>query len=146
MASIRKTLEAIINRLLEEEEDLFINDLAEQAISHRLAVLLENEFPDWHVDCEYNRDQDTVKKLMYAISPHEQIEERNVVPDIIIHKRMTTNNLLVMEIKKSTNQEPDDRDIAKLNAFKEQLGYQEALFLRFVTGNATPGIQRLEWI
>jgi len=146
MENIQKILKVVISRFLDEESQLLINNSSEQAITHKLAVLLENKFPNWNIDCEYNRDQNTIKRLMYAISPHGEVEERNVVPDIIVHKRMTSNNLLVIEVKKSTNTESDERDLAKLNAFKEQLGYQEALFVRFVTGEETPGVQRIEWV
>ena len=146
MVNIREKAETVISRFLDEESQLLINNSSEQAITHRLAVLLESEFPEWDVDCEYNRDQNTVKRLMYAISPNLAVEERNVVPDVIVHKRMTSNNLLVIEVKKSTNPEPDERDIAKLNAFKEQLGYQEALFVRFLADSQTPVAQRVEWI
>ncbi|GAA6167229.1 hypothetical protein NBRC116591_10390 [Sessilibacter corallicola] len=48
---------------------------------------------------------------MYAISPNEPVEERNVVPDVIVHHRMTEDNLLVIE-EKITNQESDERDLA----------------------------------
>ena len=146
MDDVIEKSQQVIDLFLSEEVQLLINNSSEQAITHRLAVKLEKAFEGWDVDCEYNRNQETIKRLMYAVSPDGQIEERNVVPDIIVHKRMTENNLLVSEVKKSTNQEPDDRDLAKLNAFKEQLGYKYALFIRFVTGLQNPSIQRLEWV
>jgi len=146
MEGIEEKVQEAIDAFLEREAQLLVNNSSEQAITHRLAVILEGIFDDWNVDCEYNRNQDTIKKLMYAISPHEPVEERNVVPDVIVHRRMSEDNLLVIEVKKSTNQEPDDRDILKLNAFKEQLGYENALFIRFETGSQNPGIQRQEWV
>lgn len=44
-------------RLLAEDAYLFEADANERSISHRLALYLEEEFPGWNVDCEYNRDQ-----------------------------------------------------------------------------------------
>jgi len=146
MDDVIEKCQQVIDLFLSEESLLLVNNSSEQAITHRLAVKLENAFEGWDVDCEYNRNQETIKRLMYAVSPDGLIEERNVVPDIIVHKRMTENNLLVIEVKKSTNQEPDDRDLAKLNAFKEQLGYKYALFIRFLTGSQNPSVQRLEWV
>ncbi|MES9994010.1 MAG: hypothetical protein ABW098_18830 [Candidatus Thiodiazotropha sp.] len=143
---VRRRVEEIIAAFIEKEADLLINNSSEQAITHRLAVMLEHEFGEWHVDCEYNRDQDAVKRLKYAISPEHPVEEKDVVPDIIIHERMSPNNFIVFEVKKSTNPEPDEKDLAKLLAFKEQLGYQNACFVRFVVGPPSPAIQRLEWV
>jgi len=59
---------------------------------------------------------------------------------------MTQDNLLVIEVKKSTNTESDDKDLAKLVAFKVQLGYGNALFIRFVTGENKVGIKRKVWM
>ena len=114
--------------------------------SHRLAVVLEPKFKEWNIDCEYNRDVEAVKRLRYALSPNGNIEDRDVIPDIIIHRRKTSDNLLVIEIKKSTNRESDDKDIAKLRAFREQLGYQNGLFVRFLTGASEVGIQTKNWV
>ncbi len=146
MEEVRERVQAAIDSFLSNESQLLVNNSSEQAITHRLAVILEGLFEDWNVDCEYNRNQSTIKKLMYAISPNEPVEERNVVPDVIVHHRMTEDNLLVIEVKKSTNQEPDERDIAKLHAFREQLGYENALFIRFLAGTQNPGVQRQEWV
>ncbi len=146
MCGVKDRVQQIIDEFLVKESSLLLNNASEQSITHRLAVMLEGVFQNWDVDCEYNRDQSTIKKLIYAISPNEGAEERSVVPDIIIHKRMTENNFLVIEVKKSTNHEPDDRDLAKLSAFKEQLGYENALFIRFNTETEIPSVNRQEWV
>ncbi len=144
--NIRVKVEGILASFLSVEADLFINNASEQAMTHRLAVLLEKDFSEWNIDCEYNRNQDEVKRLIYAISSEHHVEAKDVVPDIIIHERMTENNLLVIEVKKSTNLETDEKDLAKLRAFKEQLGYQNAFFVRFLVGTDQPGIQHMEWV
>ncbi|MBT3022050.1 MAG: hypothetical protein KUF77_09780 [Candidatus Thiodiazotropha sp. (ex Lucina aurantia)] len=146
MDDIREKVEKIVTAFVTEEVELLMNNSSEQAITHRLAVMLERDFNDWNVDCEYNRDQNTIKRLRYAISADRPIEERDVVPDIIVHQRMTENNLLVIEVKKSTNPEPDVKDLAKLHAFREQLGYKNALFIRFLVGADEPNVQRMEWV
>lgn len=58
---------------------------------------------------------------------------------------MTTDNLLAVEIKKSTNQEHSFKDLAKLAAFRDQLGYQNSLFIRFRTGTNEAGLVELDW-
>jgi hypothetical protein len=52
----------------------------------------------------------------------------HIIPDIIVHKRNTDQNLLVIEMKKTTSQEEDRYDLHKLEAFKEQLGYKYSVF------------------
>lgn len=146
MNSVRENIEASITDFIKIDGQLLIDDVNEQTLTHRLASIIQAYFEDWNVDCEYNRDQGTTKSLNYALYPNGEVNERNVVPDIIVHKSRTAKNLVVIEVKKTTNNEGDDRDIEKLNAFKEQLGYTEALFIRFIAGEKEPGIKRMEWM
>jgi hypothetical protein len=126
-------------------------DVNERSISHRLASYLQHEFGDWDVDCEYNRNHDDPKLLkllrMYAVNVStDDVQARTVFPDIIVHHRGTDDNLLVIEIKKTTNRLSDGFDKQKLREFKRQLGYSYALFLRFITGCAEIGVKTEEWI
>lgn len=138
-------IQTLLEEFVDEQTQLLRNDASEQAISHHLAMKFAPHFPDWHIDCEYNRRMEVVKKLIYAVSPTAEACERNVVPDIIIHRRMTNDNLLAVEVKKSTNQEHSFKDLAKLAAFREQLGYQNSLFIRFLTGVNDVGLVELDW-
>jgi hypothetical protein len=139
-------LEPLLHEFVTEQHQLLANDSSEQAISHQLAIKLAGAFSGWHVDCEYNRDMEKIKRLIYAISPDGSASERNVVPDIIIHRRMTNDNLIAIEVKKSTNQEQSFKDLSKLKAFREQLGYQHTLFVRFLTGSESTGIAEHEFV
>lgn len=74
-----------------------------------------------------------------ALPPRNDISSSDlnattVFPDIIVHKRGTGRNLVVIEVKKSTNRESDDWDLAKLKAFKSELHYDVAMFFRFRIG------------
>lgn len=133
--AIRRALDAALDALLERDAYILETDANERAISHRLAIYLEQHFPDWNVDCEYNRNHDDPKRLKVPRQdvPNDDTQARTVFPDIIIHKRDTDENLVVIEIKKTTSQEPDDFDLRKLNAFKEQLGYKYAVFVKVGT-------------
>jgi len=144
--NVRDAVNTAVGRLLEEDRELLANDSNEQAITHRLAVHLGSVFPGWHVDCEYNRDMETVKRLKYRIDPAGELSDRAVVPDIIVHRRRTDDNFLVIEVKKSTNPEPAFRDLSKLRAFREQLGYRNALFLRLATGVPNPTVLSATWV
>lgn len=119
----------------------------ERSISHMLALYLKAEFPDWDVDCEYNKDGHFPKKIFvkYGINS-DDADAKTIYPDIIIHHRGTDMNLLAIEIKKSTNNEPDKYDIDKLKEMKNQIGYLNTLFIRFEVGPKKVGILKQIWI
>ena len=130
--------------LLAHDGYLLTCDLNERSITHKFAEHLQLEFPEWNVDCEYNRDNDDPKRL--ALPPRhdinsDDIDAKTVFPDIIIHQRVTDQNIAVIEVKKSTNPEGDEWDMRKLAAFKDQLGYRVALFFLFRTGTTDVGFE-----
>jgi hypothetical protein len=122
--------------LLRNDLYLFEAWINERSLTHRLAVYLEEFFPDYHVDCEYNRNIDEngdfiCKKLPPTIL-EKTITTRNndgvsVFPDIIIHTRWTNNNYIVIEAKKDTDsrkEEGRNEDILKLRAYKNEFWYK----------------------
>jgi hypothetical protein len=55
-----------------------------------------------------------------------------VVPDIIVHRRTTKENLMVLEAKPpSSGNHYDEYARAKLRAYKTELGYRVAAFVKF---------------
>ena len=146
---IFERLSRAIEVLIEQDSYLFKADLHERSITHKFAEHLQREFPEWSVDCEYNRDGHEPKRLLLpSISPDPADDgcERSVFPDIIIHHRGqgVGRNLLVIEAKKSTSGSDDGWDELKLRKFKEQLGYRYALFVRFRTREEEPGVEVLD--
>lgn len=144
---IEKALNDALSTLLERDADILRADINERSISHRLAGYLEPFFSDWSVDCEYNRNHDDPKRLEI---PRRNVctddtQARTVFPDIIVHKRGTDENLLVIEMKKTTSKENDDFDYRKLNAFKDQLGYKFAVFVKVRT-NGEVAIDKVDWV
>jgi hypothetical protein len=140
---------AAIKRLFEEDVQLLRIDVNERSISHRLALHLQHEFPEWDVDCEYNRKQhNDVKRLDLPVGSvsSNDTDAKTVFPDIIIHRRTKPDNLLVIEIKKTTSRVSCEADFRKLAAFKSQLGYSYALFLRFATGNTETEVDCEHWL
>ncbi len=119
---IQQRVIAAICRVYRHDRDLLDVEVNERAITHKLAEYLQDEFPEWHVDCEYNRKGVEPKRL-----PHRGI----VVPDIIVHHRGIPENLLVLEVKK-TGENQNTHDIEKLCAFTQDPLYQYCLglFLR----------------
>ena len=132
----QKVVTAITN-LYRFDRELLEVDANERSITHKLAEHLQKEFPEWHVDCEYNRRGVDTKKLLEIISYPIEInspvdtEARTVFPDIIVHKRTTPLNLLVIEVKKDNNND-STIDIQKLEAFGQDPNYcyRFGLFIR----------------
>jgi len=140
--------------LVERDGELLARGAAERAICHRLAVYLEatvnqgrRDRERWHVDCEYNlfgsrigetECIDSLRKWMAVEGINdapgdEQIH--SVYPDVIVHHRDTTTNLLVIEMKvlrPSTTRNEIEFDLRKLNVFQETGSGFEYSFAAFV--------------
>src|SRR5437867_5577475 len=100
---------AAISALFDRDKFLFQADINERSITHSLAFHLASRFLGWHVDCEYNRDGFDPKILHW--SGEDDASEANgsrVYPDIIVHHRGRPENLLVIEVKKSTSSRSDE--------------------------------------
>ncbi len=142
---VRSRLDAAIGRLLERDVHLLRCNVSERSITHKLGCYLEEQFPGWDVDCEYNRNHDVRKTL--GLPPKDgtsdEPEEQSVFPDVIVHRRgRNDRNLLVIEVKKTGRDEPyDDWDRDKLRAFKNpsELGYRYGYFLKLRTGAVRGG-------
>lgn len=112
----------------------------ERTLTHRLAVYLEKLFPDYHVDCEYNRNWALPKTISNEFLS-ERFQSSNAdwitaYPDIIIHKRWTNDNFIVIEVKKSKDsrwKKGIEFDIEKLEAYKDnnEYSYKYWFFIMF---------------
>lgn len=128
----RRVIEAVCT-LYRCDRELLDVDVNERSITHKLAEYLQSEFTCWHVDCEYNRLGGEVKRLRleFTYSDPADIEAITVFPDIIVHRRRTNYNLLVIEVKKAAGR-GDTRDVEKLKAFTQvtEYKYKYGLFLK----------------
>ena len=111
-----------IGKFIEIEASLLDLDVNERSLTHMLALHLSNQFIEWHVDCEYNRFGDKIKRLpdVEAICSND-VAGRSIFPDIIIHRRGKTRNLLAVEFKKTSNAAPSN-DIPKLKGLTKRDG------------------------
>jgi len=144
---VESALNKALEKLLRADAEILKMDINERSISHRLANYLEPMFPEWNVDCEYNRNHDDPKRLDIKRRKvcSDDIQATTVFPDIIIHKRGSDQNFVVIEMKKTTSTEDDSYDLQKLKAFKEQLGYKFAIFVKIRTREAF-GVEPIEWV
>ena len=137
-----------------EERDryLFETDAAERSIAAGLVVSLFPRFPDWSVDADYNRMNGRFPKRIEI--PAECSKGRNengearVLPDVIVHGRGPAGpNLLVIELKKTTNPDNGDCDRLRLHAFREQLRYDYGAFILCETRDRRePAMTIVEWL
>ena len=102
------------------ETFLLEKDLGERTLTHRLAVHVENEFPGWEVDCDYDRLGDRTLRLPHGtiISTDDHLG-KSVYPDIVVHQRAIPNNLVALEVRKSANHQPVEHDQHKLRALTD---------------------------
>lgn len=121
----------------------------ERSMTHRIGMYLQTEFPDFHVDCEFNRDGHDPKEL-YIGTEETNVYDDNamtVYPDIIIHKRgNNAENLLVIEFKKSSSWVDKEKDMIKLRAYKTDLNYSHALFIELGTTNPAQKVTEVCWV
>ncbi|MCL4546216.1 MAG: hypothetical protein M1576_00530, partial [Deltaproteobacteria bacterium] len=140
----KEVLEKIKNayrKFLKNDSYLLKVGANERSITHRLAIYLEDEFPDYNVDCEYNREGADIKRIREIFNNNNNISQtyisitdkdgntKSVFPDIIIHHRGTNDNFIVIEAKKTTNNCEYDEE--KLKAYKTDLKYKHAFFIKF---------------
>jgi len=140
-------VETSIEKLMKIDAELFFININERTITHKLAEYLQQEFLDYNVDCEYNRHFDKLKELDL---PTDRIdwndtEAKTVFQDIIIHRRNSDINLVVIEIKKSSNRTNRQIDINKLVGFtKDPFSYELGLFIEFNMRDKTHKIVRFK--
>jgi hypothetical protein len=142
---IEQGIRSAQQRLWDEDRYLLSVDAHERSICFRFAVYLAEQFPEFDVDCEYNRNHSEAdyrkrvhdKDLFEIVGRQPRFGEEDglmIMPDIIVHIRDKPMNLLVIEVKKTSSLIPEHLDLFKLHALKEELGYRFARFIQFNVG------------
>ena len=150
---VKRAVNEALRRFYLNDRYLIDHDVNERALTFRLGLYLQQIFTGWDVDCEYNKNCETLRqnKLLSCrckFKPEfdcvhctrEAKMQCTVFPDIIIHRRGTEHNLLVIEAKKDASDNDRKEDIDKIKAYREEktLHYRYGLFLDFrSTRNAT---------
>ena len=123
------------NEFLEKEKTIIKNDTNERTLTQRLAFYLELQlrknikYNNYSVDYEYNRKEEDIKRLKFG----KNTDKKEIYPDIIVHQRKIKNNLIAIEMKKTTSRNTDKiKDIEKLKALTdEKNGYCYVLGIYF---------------
>ena len=111
---------AALKEFYAREAFLFANDLGERALTHRFAIELERQFPDFEVDCEFDRLGPRTLNLPHGsiVSTDDHLG-KSIYPDIVVHQRAVPNNLLAIEVRKADNHQPLEHDRHKLRAMTD---------------------------
>jgi hypothetical protein len=128
--TIESRLNAAILCFLANDLHLLEIRASERAMCHKLAEYIQQLFRSWHVDCEYNRADKVPKKLLKV---KDSTESRSVFPDIIVHRRGTTENCLVLEAKCcDIGKAQEELDRNKLELYLNEINYHYGVFVTFV--------------
>lgn len=123
LTDIERIINKSLDQLYSKDEELFINELCERSIAYKFGLyfsqFMQEEKPGYDIDMEYNRHKAGEKVL--------PCKPNGTIPDLIVHKRNTDeNNLLVIEFKKWKKNYTIKRlikdDITKLKEFVDRQG------------------------
>ena len=150
----RLTIEEAKGKVTEALAELFSRDamlltldVSEDCIVHKFAQYLTPKFGDLHVDVEYNGWGNQHPKYLWRIKSRveeEKLARKEAYPDVLAHWRRYPMNVLVVEVKKTTNRVAESRDIDhfKLTSFTAPalpgdtaFNYHVGLFLDILTGD-----------
>ena len=145
---IEGIVKCCIQTLRRRDKIILDINVNERTITHKLAEYLQQHLPEFNVDCEYNRYEDYQKRIrnvkdrardMSNLNSNELAEliwenkdADTIYPDIIVHKRRSQeNNILVIEVKKSSNLDTGEFDKKKIEELMNRpYNYNFGLFLR----------------
>ena len=115
--------------LYKNDSFLISNCTEERTITHKLAEYIQDLFPEWHVDCEYNRLGEGGTNAQKPVN-----NQNTSYPDIIIHLRNTKENQLVIEAKNiHSRNHSDTNDKLKIKGYieDERYNYNFGLWILF---------------
>ena len=120
MQTVLDNVVTALHEFYAHEAFLLEKDAGERALTHRLAVHFEKQFPGWETDCEYDRLGDRTLRLPRGsiVSTDDHLA-KSIYPDIVVHQRAIPNNLLAVEVRKSANHQPLEHDQHKLQALTD---------------------------
>ena len=145
---IERIVKCCLQKLRRLDRYLLDIKVNERTITHKLAEYLQEHFPEFNVDCEYNRYENYIKRIRNEQDRFREItnlsnielaeliwenkEADTIYPDIIVHKRGNQdNNLLVIEVKKTSNPKSGNSDKEKIEELMSPpYNYTFGLFLR----------------
>lgn len=132
--SLRSLVSDALRRIIVDEWDLAVVDAHERTITSHLSRLITDigVEPQLRVDHEYGRHSKDPKRVQLGLLTDDSSyeDEHQVIPDIVIHRRGSdADSLLVIEAKKTRGD--DSHDALKVRALLDQLHYRACVLLSF---------------
>jgi hypothetical protein len=141
---VRRALRQAVTEVLRDHPDLLRRGIAERTITGHIARQLAPAFPTWAVDPEYNRR--TVVREGYEETIPKRVgrDRAIIVPDIVVHRRGSPQNLLAVELKRASDARGTHRDRRKLKRLRK-MGYVHAVLV-ILQDNREPYLATYEWM
>ncbi|MFD1859916.1 hypothetical protein EHW97_10525 [Aeromicrobium camelliae] len=135
LAEVQLKVQLALLRTFKEEHALFEYRASERSIVHQLALRVRDQFPNFDVDVEYNRESGQGDVKCVHTEPGKRLLKRRRLPDLVVHHREaigTNSNLLCLEAK--TAWSPGgitrlDGDSLKVQALMQTFGYRHGVAL-----------------
>lgn len=149
---LKNSLIDALQELNTKDRYLLENDLRKRSIAARLAIYLQRDCEPFFVDVEYNRLGISAKLLGISedcANYRDEHGEAKVFPDVIVHRRGPGGpNLMVLELKKTTNRRSPGCDRERVEAFlRPPFSYRcGALVTCESRPDREPGALLSEWI
>jgi hypothetical protein len=128
--ALREALEQALRTLVAVDVGLIRRDAGERCLVARLMLHIQPLIPGWFVDVEFNRQGANQDPKRLGIDPNcakkfDREGRALAIPDLIVHNRLPEGpNLMVVELKKSTNRMSRDCDRMRVNRFIEAMDYR----------------------
>lgn len=120
MRGVLERVASAVEDLYAREAALFRLRLGERTLTHRFAVHVEKQFPEWDTDCDYTRLHDRIWLLPKpSIVSTDDTYGKSMYPDVAVHRREIPDNLLAVEIRKADNPLAFEHDQQKLRAMTD---------------------------
>ena len=114
---VKQQILSALEKFKARDWHLVANKANERAMTSKISHYLQEVLPSWDVDHEYNREGD---------NPKQRDTGKHLIPDIIVHRRGTRANFIIIEAKKKTFPREDRQ---KLENAAKKFGYKYAFAL-----------------
>jgi hypothetical protein len=142
--AVRRHVRAAMAKLLLDHAQLLRRGVSERTITGHLASLLATSFPGWDVDPEYNR-RSIVRNGQEHTEPKRIGRDPSIlIPDVVVHHRGTSENLLAIELKRGSDRRSLMDDRWKLRRLK-RMGYLNVVLV-CIRDDSEPFKATFEWI
>jgi len=117
-----------------------------RTIACRMALCVQDQFPEAKVDSEFNLDGEGLRKTL--IDPEHILSDdltgESAYPDVVVHHRGTGPRILVIEIQRMASEAVRKNELAKLVRIKEEYAFGGALLINF--GTPEKPLEGIDWV